>query len=166
VPFGEYMPLRGLLSALGAPTGLVPRDAVPGTDPAYLTLPDGTRVAVVISWEVFFGGRVRDGVEHGGEFVINPTNGSSYTWTVLQTQQIASSSVRHPGRRCSRADFDRRTSGDRARHRSPHRKHVVRQLWQRAVDRARGDRVCRRALRFRLAATPVDASGGPAKADR
>src|SRR3954447_19816881 len=94
VPFGEYMPLRGLLSALGAPTDLVPRDAVPGTDPAYLTLPDGTRVAVVISWEVFFGGRVRDGVEHGGEFVINPTNGSSYTWTVLQTQQIASSSLR------------------------------------------------------------------------
>src|SRR4029078_7205915 len=59
-----------------------------------LTLPDGTRVAVVISWEVFFGGRVRDGVEHGGEWVINPTNGSSYTWTVLQTQQVASSRLR------------------------------------------------------------------------
>jgi len=94
VPFGEYMPMRGLLKALGAPTDLVPRDAVPGTDPAYLTLPDGTRVAVVISWEVFFGGRVRDGVEHGGAWVINPTNGSSYTWTVLQTQQIASSRLR------------------------------------------------------------------------
>ena len=94
VPFGEYMPLRGLLEALGAPTDLVPRNATPGTDPAYLTLPDGTRVAVVISWEVFFGGRARDGVSHGGQLLINPTNGSSYTWTVLQSQQVASSRLR------------------------------------------------------------------------
>ena len=64
VPFGEYMPLRGLLSALGAPTNLVPRDAKAGTEPAFLTMPDQTRVAVVISWEVFFGGRASDGVEH------------------------------------------------------------------------------------------------------
>ncbi len=94
VPFGEYMPMRGLLEALGAPTDLVPRNAVAGTGPAFVTLPDGTRVAVVISWEVFFAGRARDGVRHGGEMIINPTNGSSYTWTVLQTQQVASSRLR------------------------------------------------------------------------
>lgn len=94
VPFGEYMPMRGLLDALGAPTDLVPRDAVAGTGPAVLSLPDGTRMGVVISWEVFFGGRANEGVEHGGEFIINPTNGSSYTWTVLQSQQIASSKLR------------------------------------------------------------------------
>ena len=94
VPFGEYMPLRGVLEALGAPTNLVPRNAIAGTDPAYLELPDGTRVGVVISWEVFFGGRGRDGVSHGGQLIINPTNGSSYTWTVLQTQQVASSRLR------------------------------------------------------------------------
>lgn len=94
VPFGEYVPMRELLEAFGAPTNLVPRNAVAGTDPAFLTLPDGTRIAVVISWEVFFGGRARDGVSHGGELIINPTNGSSYTWTVLQTQQVASSQLR------------------------------------------------------------------------
>ena len=96
VPFGEYMPMRGLLHALGAPTDLVPRDAVAGTGPATLSLPDdnGTVMAVAISWEVFFGGRVNEGVEHGGTFVINPTNGSSYTWRVLQTQQVASSRLR------------------------------------------------------------------------
>jgi apolipoprotein N-acyltransferase len=94
VPFGEYMPLRGLLHALGAPTNLVPRDAVAGQGPAVLKVPNGPTVAVAISWEVFFGERVRDGIGHGGEFVINPTNGSSYTWTVLQTQQVASSRLR------------------------------------------------------------------------
>ncbi len=94
VPFGEYMPLRGLLEALGAPTDLVPRDAVAGTGPAVLSLTDGTRMGVVISWEVFFGGRATEGIEQGGEFIINPTNGSSYTWTVLQSQQVASSRLR------------------------------------------------------------------------
>jgi len=49
---------------------------------------------VVISWEVFFGGRARDGVGRGGALVLNPTNGSSYTGTILQTQQIASSRLR------------------------------------------------------------------------
>src|SRR4029079_1679560 len=51
-------------------------------------------VAVVISWEVFFGGRAHEGVVHGGTMILNPTNGSSYTWTVLQSQQIASSRLR------------------------------------------------------------------------
>jgi apolipoprotein N-acyltransferase len=94
VPFGEYVPLRGLLEALGAPTNLVPRNAIAGTGPAYLELPDGTRVGVVISWEVFFSGRARDGVRHGAQLIVNPTNGSSYTWTVLQSQQVASSRLR------------------------------------------------------------------------
>lgn len=94
VPFGEYVPLRGLLDAVGAPTDLVPRDAVAGHGPAYLDLPDGTRVGVAISWEIFFGGRGRDGTGHGAALILNPTNGSSYTGTVLQTQQVASSRLR------------------------------------------------------------------------
>ncbi|MEY2552753.1 MAG: apolipoprotein N-acyltransferase [Ilumatobacteraceae bacterium] len=97
VPFGEYMPLRGLLHAVGAPTDLVPRDAVAGTGPAYLDIPiaGGTvRAATVISWEVFFGDRAADGIDHGGTFIFNPTNGSSYTGTILQSQQVASSRLR------------------------------------------------------------------------
>jgi apolipoprotein N-acyltransferase len=99
VPFGEYMPWRGFLHALGAPTDLVPRDAVAGTEPAYLDVAaagqgDSIRLGVVISWEVFFGGRANDGVANGAHVIINPTNGSSYTGTVLQSQQIASSRLR------------------------------------------------------------------------
>lgn len=41
-----------------------------------------------------FGGRVNEGVVDGATFIINPTNGSSYTWTILQSQQIASSRLR------------------------------------------------------------------------
>lgn len=94
VPFGEYVPLRGLLEALGAPVDQVPTNAVPGTTPAIIDLPDGTRIGVVISWEVFFGGRAREGVEHGAEVIVNPTNGASYTGTIVQTQQVASSRLR------------------------------------------------------------------------
>jgi apolipoprotein N-acyltransferase len=43
---------------------------------------------------VFFGGRVNEGVSDGAGYIINPTNGSSFTWTILQTQQVASSRLR------------------------------------------------------------------------
>ena len=85
--------MRSFLRALGVPTQLVPRDAVPGTDPAVLDTPSGT-VGVAISWEVFFGGRVREAVHNGAGFIINPTNGSSYRGSILQSQQIAASRLR------------------------------------------------------------------------
>src|SRR5262249_41626300 len=95
VPFGEYVPFRGLFQWLGAPLGEVPNDAVSGRDPAVNELPDGTRLGVMISWEVFFGGRGRAATTASGTgdtaILLNPTNGASYTGTVLQTQQIASS---------------------------------------------------------------------------
>jgi apolipoprotein N-acyltransferase len=93
VPFGEWMPLRRLLTAIGAPTDLVPRDAVAGESPATLDTPAG-RLGVVISWEVFFGGRARDAIGHGGTVLLNPTNGASYNGTILQTQQINASRLR------------------------------------------------------------------------
>ena len=93
VPFGEFVPLRGLLEALGAPVDRIPRDAQAGDTPASLRVGD-TTAGVVISWEVFFSGRANEGVERDATFIINPTNGSSYTGTILQTQQIASSRLR------------------------------------------------------------------------
>jgi apolipoprotein N-acyltransferase len=92
VPFGEYVPLRGVLEALGAPLDQIPSDAVRGRDPAVIELPDGTRLGVMISWEVFFGDRGRAGSD--SDILINPTNGASYTGTIVQTQQVASSRLR------------------------------------------------------------------------
>jgi apolipoprotein N-acyltransferase len=99
VPFGEFLPLRGLFETLApGPTAQIGRDAISGQGPAVLDLAlrDGrdVRAAVVISWEVFFAGRVREGVLDGGEIVFNPTNGASYTGTILQTQQVAVSRLR------------------------------------------------------------------------
>jgi len=98
VPFGEYVPFRSLFDSIAPNAGLPARDAVAGTGDAVLdvTTLDGTEVplAVVISWEVFFTDRAREGVQEGGEVLVNPTNGSSYWLTQIQTQQVASSRLR------------------------------------------------------------------------
>lgn len=97
VPFGEYVPLRGLLTAVGAPIERIGRDALAGSTPAVLSVPTrhgDVPVAVAISWEIFFGGRANEGVAAGGQLLVNPTNGASYTGTIVQTQQIASSRLR------------------------------------------------------------------------
>lgn len=93
VPFGEYVPFRPLVERLAPNAGLPRRDARAGTGPAVLTTPVGT-LGVAISWEVFFTHRAADGIAAGGELLLNPTNGSSYWLTQVQTQQVASSQLR------------------------------------------------------------------------
>ena len=92
VPFGEYVPFRSFLKHFAGPS-LTTRDAIVGRKPPVIRTPAG-KVAVVISWEVFFSARARAGINHGGQLLINPTNGSTYTGTLVQSQQIASSRLR------------------------------------------------------------------------
>ena len=92
VPFGEFVPLRSLLEPF-AGDALPARDAIEGKGPAVLDTPVGP-MGVVISWEVFFAPRARDAIGNGGEILLNPTNGSSYWLTIVQTQQVASSRLR------------------------------------------------------------------------
>lgn len=93
VPFGEYMPGRNVFAALGISTQLLPRDADAGDTRASITVA-GTKVATPISWEIFFGGRTNEGIADGAGYIINPTNGASYTGTLLQSEQIAASRLR------------------------------------------------------------------------
>jgi apolipoprotein N-acyltransferase len=98
VPFGEYVPLRGVLEKITSAVDQV-GEAVPGTERAVLTFDvesqaEPVQLATVISWEVFFGGRAREGVTDGATIIINPTNGASYTGTIVQSQQVASSRLR------------------------------------------------------------------------
>lgn len=92
VPFGEYVPLRGLLERVAGGT-LPGKDAVRGDGRAVLDTPVGP-LGVAISWEVFFAGRAREGIADGGQVLVNPTNGSSYWLTIVQSQQVASSRLR------------------------------------------------------------------------
>lgn len=92
VPYGEYVPFRSLIEAV-APDFLPTNDARAGTGPAIIDTGAG-RAAIAISWEIFHDDRSYDGVNNGGEILLNPTNGSSYWLTIVQTQQIASSQLR------------------------------------------------------------------------
>jgi apolipoprotein N-acyltransferase len=92
VPFGEFVPFRSWIEKV-APDTLASRDATVSHESGLLRTP-AAKLATVISWEVFFGHRARSGVKAGGELLYNPTNGSTYTGTFVQTQQIASSRLR------------------------------------------------------------------------
>lgn len=94
VPFGEYVPFRSLLERV-AGDALPSRDARIGTHPNHLDVPGPVgRVVTPVSWEIFFADRTREGVEEGARLVLNPTNGSSFTGTIVQSQQVASSQMR------------------------------------------------------------------------
>ncbi len=93
VPFGEYIPLRGLFEALSDDTRFVPRDAIVGTTDAVVEAA-GTPLAIVISYEVFFADRVADGVRDGGEVVLAPTNASSYVGEEVPAIEVAASRLR------------------------------------------------------------------------
>lgn len=94
VPFGEYVPLRSLAERVS--DDLPRRDVRPGPAdaPAILHTPLGP-LGVSISWEVFFDRRARNAIgTGGGQILLNPTNGSSYWLSVVQSQQVAASRLR------------------------------------------------------------------------
>ncbi|HVF32362.1 MAG TPA: apolipoprotein N-acyltransferase [Acidimicrobiales bacterium] len=92
VPFGEYVPLRGLLERL-VDLSVLPRDAVAGDEAGLLRTPAGD-LGVAISYEVFFGERGRAATIAGGRLLLVPTNAASFTTSQVPTQEIASAQLR------------------------------------------------------------------------
>jgi apolipoprotein N-acyltransferase len=92
VPFGEYVPWRGLISKL-ADLSAVPRDAFPGTGPGLL-LTRRAELGVVISYEVFFSDRARAAIRAGGELLLVPTNASSFKGRQVPAQEVAAAQLR------------------------------------------------------------------------
>jgi apolipoprotein N-acyltransferase len=92
VPFGEYVPARSFFSHLG-PTGLVPRDAIPGHGPGIMDVPAG-RIGVMISFEVFFPSRAASAISHGASLLVVPTNDASYSTGQVPAQEVAADQLR------------------------------------------------------------------------
>lgn len=93
VPFGEYIPARGLFERLSDMTALVPRDAIPGRGPGLLRTPAGP-LGVVVSYEVFFSDRARAAVTAGGQVLLVPTNAASYTTEEVPATEVAAARMR------------------------------------------------------------------------
>ena len=74
VPYGEYLPMRPLLSALGL-SRLAPGevDFEPGPGPSTVILPGWGKVGFQLCYEIIFSGEV---VDRGGrpDFIFNPSN--------------------------------------------------------------------------------------------
>jgi apolipoprotein N-acyltransferase len=92
VPFGEYVPARGLVEHLGD-FSPVPRDAAPGRGPGLL-MTRGVDLGVMISYEVFFPELARTAVRAGGEILLVPTNASSFNGRQVPAQEIAAARLR------------------------------------------------------------------------
>jgi apolipoprotein N-acyltransferase len=92
VPFGEYVPARGLLQHLFNLSD-VPLDAIPGHRPGILFTPAGP-LGVMISYEVFFDARARAAVRAGGQVLVVPTNTASYRSTQVATEELAAARMR------------------------------------------------------------------------
>jgi len=95
-PFGEYVPLRGLVRLLSSQVERVRVDMLPGTRPAIVPvevpwLGRTVPVATVIRFEVAFDEVVREAVRNGAELLVVATNSASLGCMPESTQQLAMS---------------------------------------------------------------------------
>lgn len=85
VPFGEYLPARPLMSAIGL-SRLVPGDLdfAPGKGPDGLDVPGIGRVGFALCYEMIFSGSIVDR-KHRPALIFNPSNDSWYgSWGPAQ----------------------------------------------------------------------------------
>ena len=73
-PYGEYLPMRPLLSAIGL-SRLAPGDVdfTPGPGPRTIALPGWGKVGIQICYEIIFSGEVVDRRDRP-DFIFNPSN--------------------------------------------------------------------------------------------
>ena len=93
VPFGEYVPWRGLFGRLSI-LDQVSRDAIAGDTPKVFETENGP-VAPVISFEGDFGSLVRERIgSTGGRMLVVATNTSTWATSWASAQHLAFSQVR------------------------------------------------------------------------
>jgi apolipoprotein N-acyltransferase len=93
VPFGEYIPMRDLLTRFIKRLKQIPVDFAPGTKDGVLRL-GPARVADVTCFEVAYDELIRDEMSDGGQVLVVQTNNATYTGTGQLEQQFAISRYR------------------------------------------------------------------------
>ena len=93
VPFGEYIPFRGLLEGRVGAINQVPRDFEPGHSPGLFDVA-GHRIATIICFESAFGYQVRPLVHDGAQVIVVSTNNRSYERSANSAQHVAIGQMR------------------------------------------------------------------------
>ena len=88
VPFGEYIPLRELLTKYIGRLELVPIDYSPGIEPGIFQVGNFV-VGDVICFEVAYGKQIRETVSLGAQIIAVQTNNATYGNTEQPEQQFA-----------------------------------------------------------------------------
>jgi apolipoprotein N-acyltransferase len=92
VPFGEYIPLRPVLSFLQKLTA-GDGDFSPGTNPSLFRV-EGTMAAASVCYEAVFPEILREGVREGATWLVNLTNDAWFGKTVAPYQHLAMARMR------------------------------------------------------------------------
>jgi apolipoprotein N-acyltransferase len=94
VPFGEYVPMRGLFSRITAQADRIPVDMIAADNPPIIDLPSprlnrNVPLGLGICFEVAFDDIFRDAVRGGAEVIFIPTNNVWFGQSAQSTQQLA-----------------------------------------------------------------------------
>lgn len=92
VPFGEYLPMRSIVSKL-SPYAAQAGNFVPGNGDGVVTI-DETPLAVATCYEVAFDNLVSESVRSGAQLIAVPTNNATFGDTDMTYQQLAMSRLR------------------------------------------------------------------------
>ncbi|WP_406299603.1 apolipoprotein N-acyltransferase [Embleya sp. NBC_00888] len=93
VPFGEYIPMRELLTKFISRLERVPRDFYPGKTVGVMQL-GPARIGDVICFEIAYDNVTREAVTHGGRVLVVQTNNATYGRSGQPEQQLAMSRLR------------------------------------------------------------------------
>ena len=92
VPFGEYVPLRGLLEWF-PPLRQIPNDVLGSAEPGVFSI-GGARIGTVICYENAFPDLVHSQIDAGAELLVVATNNTSFGPTPMSRQHLALSQLR------------------------------------------------------------------------
>ena len=96
VPFGEYVPLRGLVETLIPPladVGMLDDDLVAGESSAVIETPAG-KMGTLICFDSIYESLTRDSARDGAEFFVLPTNDSWFLDSAAATMHLSQARLR------------------------------------------------------------------------